>query len=186
LFSGYKISTTFYADVQYNKFMNKNEKLLLISTLESSAADFAEFVKPYLNDLIILDGRPEADMWTVREHIVHVAESEIAAFHRYRKAIAEPGTPVLGYNEEIWTPCPELGYGDEDPSVWIDFLLMMRKLEVTHLRRIAENSWEDFAYEHSSFGTVTLERWVSDYIDHITVHKNYIERNIRLLSTEMS
>ncbi|MBN2628151.1 MAG: DinB family protein [Spirochaetales bacterium] len=161
--------------------MDKNEKLLLISSLESSAEEFAESVKPYLNNPEILDGRPEKDMWTVREHIVHVAESEIAAFHRYRKAIAEPGMPVLGYNEEVWTPCPELGYKEEDPAPWIDFLLMMRKLEVSHLRRIADLSWDAYAYEHSSFGTVSLERWVADYIEHIAVHREYMERNIRLL-----
>ncbi len=161
--------------------MDRNNKLSLIASLESSAADFAEFVRPVLNDPVLLDGRPEPDMWTVREHIVHVAESEIAAFHRYRKAIAEPESPVLGYNEEVWTPCPELGYGDEDPSPWLDFLLMMRKLESTHLRRIAGADWGGYAYRHSSFGLVPLERWVSDYIEHIKVHRDYIERNIGLL-----
>jgi hypothetical protein len=161
--------------------MDKNEKLLLISALESSAADFAELVKPFLNDSDTLDGRPEADMWTVREHIIHVAESEIAAFHRYRKAIAEPNTPVLGYDEELWTPCPELGYGKEDPALWLDLLLMTRKLEASHLRRIADISWDAYAYDHSFFGTVPLERWVADYIEHIAVHREYMERNIRLL-----
>src|SRR5260221_11182612 len=43
--------------------------------------------------------RPAPDSWTIHETIVHIADSEANSFVRARKAIAEPGSAVIGYDE---------------------------------------------------------------------------------------
>lgn len=155
--------------------MNTNERLALIEAFERGAAAFDDLPALKQN---LRNYRPQPDFWTIHEQVVHVAESEIAAFHRYRKAIAEPGSQVLGYDEELWTPSAGLDYSHENIQDWISFFKLMRRLAAGHLRRIAEQDWSQYAYVHNSFGRVGLEDWVRSYIDHVKTHRSMIDRNI--------
>lgn len=161
--------------------MNKEERLVLINEFEKGANAFDD-VPGFEKRL--RHYRPQAGFWTIHEQVVHVAESEIAAFHRYRKAIAEPEAQVLGYNEELWTPSPGLDYGNENIADWINFFKLMRRLASGHLRRIADQDWSTYAYVHSSFGRVALESWVKSYIEHVKDHRKLIDRNIAAWKAE--
>lgn len=46
--------------------------------------------------------RAAHDPWTIHEILVHIADSEANSFIRARRAIAEPGSAVLGYDELAW------------------------------------------------------------------------------------
>jgi len=110
--------------------------------------------------------------------VVHFVESEIATFHRYRKAVAEPGGSVIGYNEEKWTSA--LNYHATSLQDSIALLKLLRKIASAHLRTLVLRDWTVLTFNHNSKGSVNLETWIKDYIDHVKFHRNLIERNIKL------
>lgn len=155
--------------------MTPNEKEALIAQFEAGAAAFDDTLSM---QPALLTFRPSADAWTIHEHVVHFAESEVATFHRYRKAAAEPGGPVVGYDEEKWTPA--LNYHATSLADAVALLKLLRKIAAAHLRTIVTRDWTALAFNHSSKGPINLEVWIVDYIDHVRFHREYIERNKKL------
>jgi hypothetical protein len=126
----------------------------------------------------LLTFRPTTDAWTIHEHVVHFVESDIASFHRYRKAVAEPGGSVVGYDEEAWTPA--LNYHATSLTDSVALLKLLRKIAGAHLRTLVDHDWTAITYTHSTNGAVNLEQWILTYIDHVRFHRELIERNRRL------
>lgn len=125
----------------------------------------------------VLTYRPSPDAWTIHEHVVHFAESDIASVHRYRKAVAEPNGPAVGYDEDAWTA--NLAYHGTDLKDAIDLIKLLRRFAANHLRTLVDRDWKQIAYTHSSRGRVDLETWFQDYIDHVRFHREYIDERIR-------
>jgi len=155
--------------------MTPTEKRNLITQFLAGAEAF--------DDVLSMSGslltfRPGPDAWTIHEHVVHFVESEIATFHRYRKAVAEPGGAVVGYDEDKWTSA--LNYHGTSLSDSLALLKLLRKIAATHLLSLVEQDCNLFTFTHSSKGPVNLEGWLVSYIDHVTFHREYIERNITL------
>ena len=55
--------------------------------------------------------RPTPERWTIHEIIVHITDSEANSYIRCRRLIAEPGSVVLGYDENQWAR--ELRYHEQ-------------------------------------------------------------------------
>lgn len=157
--------------------MTRAEKETQIARFEAGAAAFDDVLTmpPEL-----LTFRPSSDAWTIHEHVVHFVDSEIATFHRYRKAIAEPGGPVVGYDEDLWTPA--LQYHSVSLVDALALLKLLRRIASAHLRTLLDQDWTKFTFIHSAKGAVHLEDWIVSYIDHVRFHRDYIERNKKLFS----
>jgi hypothetical protein len=158
--------------------MTADERLALIDRyLEGADA----FDKVLSMDPALLEFRPAlAGAWTIHEHVVHFVESDIGSFHRYRKAVAEPGGPAVGYDEELWTRA--LDYRAVPLEEALSLLKSLRAIAARHLRSIASRDWSAMAYTHSSQGPVGLEAWLKLYVDHAAFHLEYIERNKKLFT----
>ncbi len=157
--------------------MTAEQKLERIDAYEQGARAFDDVPSLPPETLTF---RPTVDSWTVHEHVVHFVESEIATFHRYRKAVAEPGGPVIGYDEEIWTA--SLNYHQTNLADSLTLLRLLRKLAAAHLRTLVDQDWKALTFVHSSRGPVNLETWLEDYIDHVRFHREFIDRIKRVLS----
>jgi hypothetical protein len=123
----------------------------------------------------LLTFRPTADAWTIHEHVVHFMESDVATFHRYRKAVAEPAGPVVGYDEEVWTA--KLNYHATSLADSVTLIKLLRRVTAAHLRTLVDHDWTRITYTHSTQGPVNLETWLEIYIDHVKFHRGYIDRN---------
>jgi hypothetical protein len=155
--------------------MTTAEKEILIHRFLAGAEAFDDTLSM---EPALLTFRPSVDAWTIHEHVVHFVESDIAGFHRYRKAVAEPGGPVVGYDEEKWTPA--LNYHATSLADSIALLKLLRRIAAAHLRSIVTRDWSVLTYLHSSSGPVTLEGWLQNYVDHVDFHRELIERNRKL------
>ncbi len=155
--------------------MTISEKEALIEKYEKGASAFDDTLSM---EPALLTFRPTADAWTIHEQVVHFMESDVAAFHRYRKAVAEPAGPVVGYDEEKWTPI--LNYHATSLADSLALIKLLRKVAAQHLRSIVAQDWKGFSYTHSTFGPVSLESWLESYIDHVRFHRDLVDRNIRL------
>ena len=159
--------------------MTPTEKEALIDHFAAGADAFDDTLSLPVG---LLTFRPMVDAWTIHEHVVHFVESEIAAFHRHRKAIAEPGGPVIGYDEEKWTPA--LNYHAVSLADSVATLKLLRKIAAAHLRTIVTRDWTLYSFTHSTKGVVNLEMWIVDYIDHVKFHRDLIDRNKKLFAKQ--
>ena len=101
--------------------MTTDEKLKCIHLFENLAHAFDDVLK--LSDDVILF-RPFEDAWSIKEQIVHCMEVDMANFHRYRRAIAQPETQILSF-DQIWTSA--LDYQSSDIRSAIDLIKMVRR-----------------------------------------------------------
>lgn len=157
--------------------MTVAEKDVLITQYLAGADAFDDTLSM---DKALLLFRPTVDAWTIHEQVVHFMESDVAAFHRYRKAVAEPGGAAVGYDEEVWTPA--LNYHAVSLPDAILLIKGLRRVAAAHLRSIVTRDWTLLTYTHSSFGPVNLESWLSTYVDHVRFHRDLVDRNQRLFA----
>ena len=155
--------------------MTPLEKEALIDRFLDGASAFDDTLSM---EPALLTFRPAVDAWTIHEQVVHFVESDIAAFHRYRKAVAEPGGAVVGYDEEKWTPA--LNYHATSLADSLAVLKLLRRIVAAHLRSIVTRDWALLTYTHSSYGSVNLEAWLQTYVDHVKFHRDLIDRNRKL------
>ena len=154
----------------------KKEKLSYLHDFENGASAFDDVLKLH-DDLILF--RPSEDAWSIKEQIIHCMEVDIANFHRYRRAIAQPETKILSF-DQIWTSA--LNYQSSDLKLAIDLIKMIRNYMVTHLKMIIDHDWTKYAYIHDKKGRINLEEAIIDYADHVNFHLQLIDRNIALFN----
>jgi hypothetical protein len=153
--------------------MTSAEKLKLVNAFEKGANAFDDVLSL---PTAVVNFRPMPDAWTIHEHVVHCLEVDIANFHRYRRAIAQPETKVLSF-DQVWTSA--LDYPSHDLSASLVLIKLLRRYMAIHLRSLADRDWTQFAYIHSKAGRVNLEEAVTSYVDHVRFHQELIDRNVR-------
>lgn len=156
--------------------MTRNEKISLIERFEKLSNEFDDTLE-LANELILF--RPFDDAWSIKEQIVHCMEVDIANFHRYRRAIAQPDTPIQPI-VQVWTK--NLDYQSSDLKLTLDLIKMVRMYMACHLKTIADCDWTKYAYIHDKRGRINLEEALNQYIDHVEDHRKLIDRNIELFN----
>lgn len=154
--------------------MTPDEKLAAIASFENGTVAFDDVFNLPPSALTF---RPFPDAWTIHEHVVHCLEVDAANFHRYRRAIAQPDTQVLSFDQS-WTAA--LDYHSQDLASSVKLIKMLRNYISAHLRTMVNHDWHSFAYIHSKYGRIDLETAVQGYIDHVKFHRELINRNIDL------
>ncbi len=157
--------------------MTRVEKISLIERFEKLTYEFDDVLESS-NELILY--RPFEDAWSIKEQIVHCLDVDIANFHRYRRAIAEPDTPILSF-DQAWTR--NLDYQSSDIKLTLDLLKMVRIYMASHLKTIVDCDWTIYAYIHDKKGRICLEEAISQYSEHVEFHRKLIDRNIELFNS---
>ena len=80
-------------------------------------------IRSLSDDLILF--RPFADAWSIKKQIVHCIEVDLANFHRYRRAIAQPETEIISFSQ-IWTSA--LDYQSSDLLASIDLIQLYESI----------------------------------------------------------
>ena len=120
------------------------------------------------------DFRDEHGCWSIREHIVHIADSEANSYVRCRRFIAEPGQPLMAYDENGWADA--LGYENRDAAEAIELFRLLRQQTYTLIKSLPESAWANTCY-HPENGDMTLDDWLSVYEAHIPEHLSYMQDN---------
>jgi hypothetical protein len=121
-----------------------------------------------------LSFKPAANKWSVVEIICHLADSETIAYTRFRRAIAEPGADVWGYDENAWAN--NLDYAShtiDEPLAWF---AMVHNANHKFFASLADDQW-GLTVNHSETGIIDLNYQVEHYDEHVDVHIRQIERN---------
>jgi len=114
-----------------------------------------------------LDFTTAPGKWSVRQIVSHLADSEIVASDRFRRAIAEDNPTLLNYDQDAWAK--NLNYGRRRTSEAIE---TMRRLRTENYDLLKELPAEAFARTatHAVRGTVTLRDLVETFAKHVESH----------------
>ena len=111
--------------------------------------------------------RPASGDFTIHEIIVHITDSEANSFVRARRAIAEPGSAVMGYDEMQWSRA--LNYHEQSPEDALELFRWLRGNTYRLVRALPAEAWSR-TIVHSENGRMTLDEWLDVYDRHVPEH----------------
>ncbi|MGB8643975.1 MAG: DinB family protein [Anaerolineae bacterium] len=118
--------------------------------------------------------RPAPDRWTIHEIIIHIADSEANSYIRCRRFIAEPGSNVLGYDENKWAH--DLHYHEQNADDALELFKWLRHKSYTLIKDLPEPVWSNMVH-HTESGVMTMDEWLDTYERHIPEHVKQMQAN---------
>jgi hypothetical protein len=118
--------------------------------------------------------RPAPDRWTIHEIIVHLADSDANSYVRCRRFLAEPGSTVLGYDENRWAR--DLRYHEQSTADALELFKWLRYKSFTLIKDLPASAWSN-TVTHTESGVMTMDDWLDTYERHIPVHIAQIQAN---------
>jgi hypothetical protein len=119
--------------------------------------------------------KPAPDRWSVHEILVHLADAEANSYVRCRRLVAEPGQPVMAYDQDEWAK--RCDYHAQDPDLAVQLFGLLRQASYELIRRLPEAAWQATVThpEHGAFG---FERWLEIYERHTRGHIQQMRKNL--------
>jgi hypothetical protein len=118
--------------------------------------------------------KPSPRDWSIHEIVVHIADSEANSFIRCRRFIAEPGSTVMGYDQDIWAS--RLDYHDQSVEDALELFRWLRLTSYRLIRTLPDDVWSN-TVEHSENGAMTMDDWLITYARHIPDHIEQMKGN---------
>ena len=128
----------------------------------------------------LADFRPFEGAWTIREHVVHVTDSEINNFIRWKSIFGQPRSNAYVIDEEAWVK--NMRYTTAGMDKYLKVLKLLREITYDYLIEVDEKEWNNEYYVHAAAGMVTLEKCITIYTNHIPFHLEHIRRNKKLFA----
>lgn len=119
--------------------------------------------------------KPAPDRWSVHEIIVHLADSEASSYLRCRFFIAEPGKPVMPYDQDLWAQ--KLGYHAQNTEDALQLFRWLRKMSYDLIKSLPESAWST-RLQHPEHADYTFDNWLDIYERHTGGHINQMRKNL--------
>ncbi len=150
-------------------------------TLSDYAQRYSESTFAFISAVALVTpeniDKADHEGWTPRQIIHHLADSESQSAARLRRILAEPGTEILGYDENAWSENETLGYRSLPIENSFALYKASRASSLQVLKNLEESDLGKFAI-HSERGNFTLEDWLSVYSMHPVDHANQLRKAI--------
>jgi hypothetical protein len=117
--------------------------------------------------------RAPFDPWTIHEIVVHITDSEANSYVRCRRAIAEPGSDVMAYDENGWAAA--LDYASQSAEDALALFRLLRGNTYRLIRSLPESVWAH-TIDHPENGIMTLDDWLDVYEGHVRDHVEQMRR----------
>jgi len=121
--------------------------------------------------------KPSSSEWSVHEMVIHLTDAEANGYVRLRRFIAEPGSKVMSYDQDIWAK--RLDYKNQDVEESLQLFKYLRSTTYSILKELPDAVWTN-TVEHSENGIMTLEDWLEIYDNHPTAHIAQMKHNLKL------
>ena len=160
----------------------------------------AELIERYAADAAILtrdiaelndadrDARPVAGqsssgMWTIRELVWHVVDSDIILGDRMRRIIAEDKPSIMAFDESAFVQ--RLFYDQRSLEPAVKLYEVNRLVIADILRRLQASDFERVGI-HSEAGPLTLRQLLEKTVAHPLHHRKFLLEKRRLLGKPLS
>ena len=111
--------------------------------------------------------KPTDDSWSIHEIIIHIADSEANSYIRCRRFLAEPGEPLLAYDQNRWAS--ELDYHSQSPEDALELFRWLRKTSYDLIKLAPDEAWGRECF-HPENGMMTMDDWLDTYERHVPEH----------------
>jgi hypothetical protein len=122
--------------------------------------------------------KPEPEEWSIHEVLIHLADSESNAALRARKLIVEPGSTLMGYDQDKWAN--ELNYHDHSYEDALEIVRLARKTTYELLKKQPDEVFEHTVKHPEYEEPYMFEQWLNLYSAHIPGHIEQIQNNYKL------
>ncbi len=119
------------------------------------------------------------DAWSIRQHLIHLVDSDINNFIRIKSCLAQPFSDCYVIQEEDWVK--NLGNAREDVAKYVRVFALLRQILFELLENIPERQFSERYYVReyqNEKNNITLSEALEMYTNHVQIHIDYIERNI--------
>jgi hypothetical protein len=117
--------------------------------------------------------RPAPGKWSIAEIIAHMADTEIVGGFRMRFILGAPGTPIQGFDQDVWVEA--LHYNKRDPRKALEQFRVLRETNLAMLKSLTPEQWKHHGI-HSERGEESIETIVRMFAGHDINHIQQIER----------
>ncbi len=117
--------------------------------------------------------KPSEREWSIHEIVIHIADSEANSYIRCRRFLAEPGQPLMAYDENQWAK--ELDYHQQSTDDAVEMFRWLRKKSYDLIKDAPPDVWGRVCF-HPEDGDITLDDWLDTYERHVPDHVAQMER----------
>jgi uncharacterized damage-inducible protein DinB len=119
--------------------------------------------------------KPNPKKWSIREIVLHLADSEVIAVARMNLIIASGATPptLVAYDQDLLAERAQ--YNAQDELLALSLFKALRKHQTAILKSLPDSAFEKFGM-HEERGKMTLADLVAHCADHAETHLKHIER----------
>jgi hypothetical protein len=118
-----------------------------------------------------LKKRPVQDKWSVADILGHIADTEIVCSFRIRLILGSNGTPIQGFDQDVWAQYSN--YKKQDPAISLEAYRVNRMRNIRLLKSLPREMWDYYGI-HSERGKETVTRVVEMLAGHDINHLNQI------------
>ena len=117
--------------------------------------------------------RPAPGKWSIAEIVAHIADTELVGGYRIRAILGQPGTQIIGFNQDAWVTA--LHYGKRDLRKSFEQYRSLREANIALLKSLTPEQWKHYGM-HSERGEESVETIVLMFAGHDINHFGQIER----------
>lgn len=118
-----------------------------------------------------LDAPPASGGWTIRQIVLHLADSDVVGSDRMKRVAAEPNPTLLAYDENAWAK--ELRYEARDAALAAELFRVNRLYTAAILRDLPDAAFARTG-NHTERGLESLADLVRDYAGHLDHHMKFL------------
>jgi hypothetical protein len=115
--------------------------------------------------------RPAPGKWCIAEILGHLVDTEVVYGYRYRLALAQPGSPIQGYDQHTWAT--ELGHVRRNPAKMLEQIRTLRQVNLELVLSMPRKMWERYG-RHSERGNESVRRTLELIAGHDLNHLDQI------------
>lgn len=124
-----------------------------------------------------LDRQVVPNTWTMRQLVLHVLDSDLAAGHRMKRIAAEPTPLLIAYDE---TAFAQSLYAGIDPHAAAELFRLHREHTAAILRALPEEAFSRVGI-HNQRGKITLSEMIHLYVHHLDHHEPFAQAKRRAM-----
>ena len=120
--------------------------------------------------------RPEPAKWSVGEILAHLTDTELVSGFRIRLTLGLNGTPIQGFDQDVWAE--KFNYRKRDPVKSLQIFGALRENNLALLKSVPKALWENYGL-HSERGMETVTRITEMVAGHDINHVMQIEKIVK-------
>jgi len=117
--------------------------------------------------------RPAKGKWSIIEILSHLNDTEVVYGYRYRMALAEPGSPIQGYDQDRWVD--NLRHRRGNAKRLVEQIRVARQSNLEMLAQVPRATWKKRYGMHSERGRETVLQTVQLIAGHDLNHLSQIQ-----------